>query len=69
MEGKKNDLIMTLPVDKGRVTVVMNKVDYNKKRKQPLRDEKTYKKLKNLLLFTNLSKNLCLAQKISRIEK
>ena len=46
MEGKKNDSIMILPVDNGRVTVVMNKIDYNKKPKQPLRDEKTYKKLK-----------------------
>ena len=43
---KKHDSIMILPADKGRVTVVLNKKEYEEKRQQLLGDEKTYKKLK-----------------------
>ena len=38
---------MILPADKGRVTVVMDKVDYYEKWYQLLKDEKTYQKLKS----------------------
>ena len=44
---KKDDLIMILPADKGRVTVVMNKDDYYEKCNELLRDEKTNQKLKS----------------------
>ena len=43
---RKDDSIMILPADKGRVTVVMNKKEYEDKCKQLLGDEKTYKRLK-----------------------
>jgi hypothetical protein len=43
---KKDENIMVLPADKGRVTVVMNKEDYLSKCKDLLKDEKTYTKLK-----------------------
>ena len=43
---RKDDSIMILPADKGRVTVVMNKKEYEEKCKQLLGDEKTYKRLK-----------------------
>ena len=43
---KKDDSIMILPADKGRVTVIMNKSEYEEKCEQLLKDEKTYKKLK-----------------------
>ena len=38
---KKDDSIMILPADKGRMTVVMNKDDYYEKCNELLRDEKT----------------------------
>ena len=43
---RKDDSITILPADKGRVTVVMNKKEYENKCKQLLGDEKTYKRLK-----------------------
>ena len=43
---RKDDNIMVLPADKGRVTVVMDKQSYLDKCQELLRDEKTYKKLK-----------------------
>ena len=42
---KKDDSIMILPSDKGRVTVVLNKDDYCEKYNELLRDEKTFQKL------------------------
>ena len=35
-----------LPADKGRATVVMDRVDYDKKLQEVLDDQKTYRKLK-----------------------
>ena len=43
---KRDDTIMILPADKGRVTVVMKKSEYQEKCEHLLNDEKTYKKLK-----------------------
>ena len=43
---RKDDKIMVLPADKGRVTVVMDKQSYLDKCQELLKDEKTYKKLK-----------------------
>ena len=43
---KRDDTIMILPADKGRVTVVMKKSEYQEKCEKLLNDEKTYKKLK-----------------------
>ena len=43
---KKDDSIMILPADKGRITVIMNKSEYEEKCEQLLKEEKTYKKLK-----------------------
>ena len=43
---KKDDSIMFLPADEGRVTVILNKKEQEEKCQQPLRDENTYKKLK-----------------------
>ena len=43
---KKDDSIMILPANKGRVTVVLNKKEYHSKCQTPLADAKTYKKLK-----------------------
>ena len=43
---KKDDSIMVLPADKVRVTVVLNKTEYDEKCQQLLGDQKTYKKLK-----------------------
>ena len=42
---KKDDSIMILPSDKGRVTVVLNKDDCCEKYYELLRDEKTFQKL------------------------
>ena len=44
---RKDDSIIVLPADKGRVTVVMNKKDYLKKCEDLLSDEKTYSKLRS----------------------
>ena len=44
---RKEDSIMILPADKGRSTVVMNKLDYIKKSNDLLDDTSTYKKLKS----------------------
>ncbi|XP_068748853.1 uncharacterized protein [Montipora capricornis] len=43
---KKDDSIMILPADKGRVSVVLNKKEYHTKCQAILSDTKTYKKLK-----------------------
>ena len=43
---KKDETIMILPADKGRVTVVMNKKEYEEKCQRLLEDSKTYQKLK-----------------------
>ena len=43
---KKDETIMILPADKGRVKVVMNKKEYEEKCQQLLEDSKTYQKLK-----------------------
>ena len=43
---KRNSDIMILPADKGRATVVLDKVEYDEKVRQMLSDEKTYEKLK-----------------------
>ena len=42
---QKNDKIVVLPADKGRATVVMDVVEYNRKMNSLLTDLKTYKKL------------------------
>ena len=42
---QKNDKIVVLPADKGRATVVMDVVEYNRKMNSLLTDPKTYKKL------------------------
>ena len=47
---RKDDSTMILPADKGWVTVVMNKKEYEDKCQQLLGDEKTYKKLKAIQL-------------------
>ena len=56
---KKDELIMILPADKGRVTVLMIKNDYYEKCNQLLRHDKTYQTLKSDPIY-NLRKNLCL---------
>jgi hypothetical protein len=43
---KKDEQIMVLPADKGRVTVVIKKEEYLEKCQDLLKDEKTYVKLK-----------------------
>ena len=44
-ELRNNYSIMILPADKGRATVVMNKIDYDTKVKTMLADHSTYKPL------------------------
>jgi hypothetical protein len=44
---KKEESIMILPADKGKATVIVDKVDYEEKVKNMLNDEKTYEKLKS----------------------
>ena len=39
---KENDSVLVLPADKGNVTVVMNKIDYNEQVSSMLQDTKTY---------------------------
>jgi len=43
---KRNSDIMILPADKGRATVILDKVECDEKVRQMLSDEKTYEKLK-----------------------
>ena len=43
---KKDDTIIVLPADKGRVTVVIKKEDYLEKCTSLLKDERTYLKMK-----------------------
>ena len=43
---KKDETIMVLPANKGRVTVMIKKEDYLKKCNNLLRDEMTYLKVK-----------------------
>ena len=43
---KKNDSILIMGADKGRSTVVLDKVDYDEKVHEMLKDERTYEKLK-----------------------
>jgi len=43
---KRNSDIMILPANKGRATVILDKVEYEEKVRQMLSDEKTYEKLK-----------------------
>ena len=44
---KKDENVMVLPADKGRVTVVLDKEEYTKKCMDLLSDQRTYKKLKS----------------------
>ena len=43
---KSNPMVMVLPADKGRATVVLDKAEYEEKVLHMLSDEKTYQKLK-----------------------
>ncbi|XP_072021904.1 uncharacterized protein [Amphiura filiformis] len=66
---KKDDKIMILPADKGKSTVVLNKVDYEEKVNNMLSDEKTYQKLKSDPTSKYKDKLLVMLKKWKKEEK
>ena len=55
---KTDEIIVILPADKGRVTVVMDKTDYNDKMDSLVNDKQTYEVL-NRGTQRQYSENIC----------
>ena len=49
---QKDDSIIILPADKGKATVILDKVDYDRKITTMLSDNKIYKKLKRPIFIS-----------------